>query len=572
MKKLPVSATKRMVTLALSALFLLLATPAVARPDIDLGKRLYETGINRHGEPIKGIDNNDIVYDGDQAACVRCHRRSGFGGSEGGYYVPPIGTAFLFEPSRRDRNDRFRAAFLEAQSVQHWVRARMPRTRPAYTDETLAEALREGHSPTGTKFDALMPRYELDDQDMENLIGYLHTLSDQVSPGVDDTYMHFAMVVTPDLDPVKRDAMIRSTEAFFEWYNQRLLGDKNLAASERVYGMQFKESTRLWKLYIWELKGDSKSWARQLKRYQKQTPVFGMVNGMVNGPWDPVAEFCNAERMPCLLPITQLADHQSELGGYTIYYSRGLELEADLIAQHLYDQGITTGRTVVQLHDASPAGSIPAKQFAATAARLMPGVKLQTIAFRDKKQLEKALSGLTGEKGLTHDIILWPGDQLEALETVLSRPELSATDVYTSSQTFERAASGEAGDYAKSQAYRLAVSWPYSLPEDRHSDSYRMRAWMRSRGLQVTDERIQFMSVYSLGIMRDAIRHMFEHYHRDYLIERIEHEVDGAVNPGFYPNLSLGPEQRIVSKGGYVVRLENANSEKLVPLGKWMVP
>jgi hypothetical protein len=570
---MPVSISKRYVHFSwLTFLLFSLALPALARPDLELGRRLYETGIDRNGDPIKGVDRNGISYEGDQAACMRCHRRSGFGGSEGGYYVPPISTAFLFEDSRSDRNDRFRAAFLEAQSVQHWIRVRMPRARVAYTPETLATALREGTNPSGNRFDALMPSYQIDDKDMENLIAYLGTLSDTISPGVDDTFMHFAIVVSPGTDEGERNAMLSTTAAFAEWYNERLLGDKNLAAAERVYGMQFKESTRLWKFHTWELKGDPKSWQRQLKRYQKESPVFALVNGMVDGSWDPVAEFCDSERVPCLLPLTQLATHTRELGGYTVYYSRGAELEADLIAQHLHDQGIAPGRKLVQLHHSDPAGSIPARRFVETVARSMPGVRVESIAFTDREQLDRALSGLTGENGVTHDIVLWPGDRIEAIPAVFERPELSATDIYTSSRAFEAVLAGKAGESAKAQAYRLAVAWPYSMPDDRHSDSYRMRSWMRSRGVPVTHERIQFMSTYSLGIMRDALRHMFEHYYRDYFLERVEHEVDGAVNPGFYPALALGPEQRIVSKGGYVARLESPESEKLVPLGKWMVP
>lgn len=562
----------RLASLPLVLLALALAAPVfAAKPDPELGRRLYETGIDRKGNPITGIDHNDISYEGEQAACLRCHRRSGFGGSEGGYYVPPIPKDFLYESSRSDRNDRFRAAFLEAQSVQHWVRVRMPRARPAYTDETLAAAIREGYSPGGQKFDALMPRYTLDDQDMANLIAHLKTLSAQTSPGVDDTFMHFAMVLSEGIDPGEREAMIRTTEAFFEWYNERLIGDKNLIASERVYGMQFRESTRLWKLHLWELKGDSKSWPRQLRSLYKKAPVFAMVNGMVAGSWNPIGEFCDEQKLPCLFPLTQVAQHTRDLGGYTIYYSRGLELEADLILQYLYDQGLASGRSIVQLHQAGPGGAIPAARFNTRIAR-MPGVKVETIAYTDHASLDKALDELAARGDLRHDVIIWPGDDAAAVDRMVARPELAATDIYTSSRAFEAIHSGAVGEAAKANVGRLIAAWPFSLPEDRHPDAYRVRAWMRSRALPVTAERIQFMSYYSLGILRDAGRHMFEHYHRDYLMERIEHEVDGAVNPGFYPNLELGPEQRFVSKGGYVVRTDAQDSSKIRAISPWMLP
>lgn len=562
--------------LALLAL-VLFAPLALAAPDGDaeLGRRLYEHGIGHDGEPIRTI--GQISYEGEQAACLRCHRRSGFGGSEGGYYVPPITANFLFEPTRHDRNDRFRAAFLEAQNTQHWIRARMPRSRPAYTLETLAQALRDGHNPSGTKFEALMPRYELDDRDVANVTAYLRGLSKEVSPGVDDEFLHIATVVGPGVDPGQRDAMLRTTEAYVKWYNERLLGDLTHQASTRAYGMQFRSSTRLWKLHVWNLEGPGESWAEQLERHQAGQPAFLIVNGLVEGPWTPVAEFCDAQRMPCVFPLTELPDTQRDLGGYSVYYSRGLELEADLLGHYLSGMEAMPTR-LVQLHDRGEHSRRPAERFARFVAERLPGIELTSILVEEAPgpALAEAMGLLAAESssnpGSKPGLVVWPGAYLDQLPAALDREALRDIPLFATSHLIRSEQHGASGLTTTGLSDRLHIAWPYSLPDAYHSDSFRVRGWMRSRSLPVTHERIQFMSYYSMGILRDSTRHMFEHFHRDYLIERIEHEVDGAANPGFFPVLALGPEQRMLSKGGYVLRATGPDGRTLVAGSQWMIP
>ena len=68
--------------------------------------------------------------------------------------------------------------------------------RPAYTDESLATVLWTGVDPAGRKLNPIMPLYHLEDSDMAILVHYLKNLSVDQAPGVDDTTIRFATVVT----------------------------------------------------------------------------------------------------------------------------------------------------------------------------------------------------------------------------------------------------------------------------------------------------------------------------------------------------------------------------------------
>jgi len=95
-------------------------------------------------------------------------------------------------------------------SPQEWEsipsQYRFPILRPAYTDKTLAIALRGGVDPTGRRFDPIMPRYRLEEQDMAVLIAYLKELSSVPAPGVTETTLRFATVIAGEVSPADRAA------------------------------------------------------------------------------------------------------------------------------------------------------------------------------------------------------------------------------------------------------------------------------------------------------------------------------------------------------------------------------
>lgn len=99
-------------------------------------------------------------------------------------------------------------------------------------------------------------------------------------------------------------------------------------------------STVKWELHVWELKGDESNWTAQLENYYKNQPVLAMVSGLSNSSWQPIHDFCERFEIACLLPNTDIPVI-SENDFYTAYFSKGLTLEAQALANYLVNSAGT---------------------------------------------------------------------------------------------------------------------------------------------------------------------------------------------------------------------------------------
>src|ERR1700719_4560989 len=122
-------AVARAAVIALSGL--LGAGALAAQPSV--GETLYRHGLLPSAVPVQGTREAGATLKGADAACVNCHRRSGLGSSEGRITIPPIAGPYLFI-ARGKSLEQQGVPFVDTERINH----------EAYTDETLARAIRAG--------------------------------------------------------------------------------------------------------------------------------------------------------------------------------------------------------------------------------------------------------------------------------------------------------------------------------------------------------------------------------------------------------------------------------------------
>jgi len=225
--------------------------------DLEKGRRIYMEGLLPSGAILKGTRDGED-FSGRQAACVSCHRPSGMGSVEGDIEVPPITGNYLY------RTGELLLTTMDPRSGKRFNQAHEP-----YTDAALGVAIRNGQNIGGQQMNVLMPKYDLNNDELRAVTVYLKQLSKNYSPGVSKDEVHFATVMTSDVDPERRRILLNMLERSFRQKNSStVVGSKRIGRRHMVTAAEMVLGTeRNWVLHVWDLKGAPETWRAQLDGY-----------------------------------------------------------------------------------------------------------------------------------------------------------------------------------------------------------------------------------------------------------------------------------------------------------------
>jgi hypothetical protein len=244
-------------------------------------------------------------------------------------------------------------------------------------------------------------------------------------------------------------------------------------------------------------------------------------------------------RVPCILPLTSMPGTATS-NFYTVYFSRGIALEAEALASRLGGQ-----RRVTQVFRSDePASAAAAAAFRAALPR---AVRLEELAL-GARMSEAQWHALAGSEAV---LVLWLGSrdfpESRGLSLDRDRPTwLSGTLL------------GSAQPPIGSQ---LGMTYPWELPGLRTPRVRRSTDWLRARGIAGDQLQVQVNTHFAIATVGEALSHLMDSFSRDYLVETIEHDLATTVLSSFYPPLTLGPDQRHASKGVYLI---NSSAAELV--------
>lgn len=503
---------------------------------VEIGKQIYHAGIQADGQPVEALVMGDVPVFGDQFTCLHCHRYSGLGGAEGSKYVMPTSAPALFSP-----------------------RVGLYHERPAYSDESLDEMLRYGVDPGGNQLDPVMPLYDLGDKDMQALIAYLKTLSRDMSPGVSETELHIATVIGPQVSEAEREAMLAVLERFIQDTNGQSRRQEILSERGPFYHEYKNKAYREWVLHTWELQGPPDSWPQQLENYYQQQPVFALLSGIAKGPWAPIHEFSQQFRVPAILPNTDLPSLQGENDFYTLYFSEGLALEVRTVlaaAAEQNDKG-----PLVQIYRGSQVA-----EYAVRTLELLKGdyaaLEVETVHLKQGETLQSVHAQLEPASA----VVIW-GDAQVVQDLAASSSPLNGIPLFLSSTLLERDFEAVPEQW-QSQAL---LAHPYNLPQDQETRARRTTAWIKGRGVDMQQPRIQTQTWYASKVFHSGIKHIKRNFYRDYLLDALDHSSRLGPYASNYPRLSFGPNQRFLAKGAYLVELLAGNKSG-APAAEWIVP
>ncbi len=588
------------LTLGLSAVAMSQPVAPGSAAELELGRRIYNDGVIAPGVELTGarIGSNSQTT-GARAACVNCHRRSGMGQVDSDVLIQPITGNFLFATKADKR----------VTTMDPHVGKRFNSAHEPYTFAALGRAIRNGVNNRGQTMDAAMPRFNLNDTQLKAVIAYLKQLSAHWSPGVSQTSIRFATVITPDVEPARRKVMIDMMRTVFRQKNGSTAVAKKgqsrhhmTSAAELILGTE-----RKWELDIWELQGAPQTWSQQLAANYSKHPVFALISGVSNSTWQPVHDFCDREQVPCWFPSVDVPGKDQST--YAFYFSGGVTLESSVLARHLLDQK-EPPKHVVQIYrdaDAARAGAQSlTHSLAGSAVTVEDRVLSADLAAEDA--LRQALGSIKPED----TVMFWlRPDDVAALGKI--------TPVAGKSYFSAVLAKGEQAPLPSAWRASASLVYLHELPENRTKNLDYFHAWTNINKIAMVDETLQSEVFFSLSFLTDTLSEMLDNVYRDYLVERGENMLSvregikseqetrdrvalggagdlvrrhgapttaeasriavpkqgSAVNSKgttLYPHLSLAPDQRFASKGGYIVRFANESGSQVLAQSELIVP
>ena len=508
------------------------------------GERMYETGRLAGGQVMVARAPGGPAVPGTTFACVGCHNRSGLLGMDESRSVLAINGLSLFRPRFPNYPGLSEAERKELLPERYAVKP----VRPAYTDESLSRALREGVDPSGRTLGPSMPRYDLAPADLRCLVGYLHVLSVTPSPGVTDKTLNLATVITDEVPAADREAMATTLEWAASRHNNlgRTLGGSmsgmlNMGIMRLAY--------RDWSVARWTLTGAPETWGAQLEAQYARTPVFALVGGISTRPWGPMHAFCEAKRLPCILPITELPPVAAS-GVYSLYFHRGVVQEGEAVARFL--------------------GELPEKQRPARVLEVVgPGLEGATAAEGFRAEWRRRgngapesvpatdLAGLRGSVSASTAVVVWTG--AESFEAVRALAPSKPAFVFMSS-TLVGERLWELPPEARGYTY---FSYPFRDPAaNRVLPKMGGRPITIAREYRKNDRRIQARTTTAVQLLESRIGELERNFYRDYLID-LFHSMEESLTTD-YPRLSFESGRTYGSDGCYMMQLTTGPTPDLV--------
>jgi hypothetical protein len=396
---------------------------------------------------------------------------------------------------------------------------------------------------------------------MTTLISYLKDLSSKPSPGVTDTSLALATVITDDVSQADQDAMFNSLERMARIHNAigNSPGDMRRMVTMQVMLLSF----RSYALARWQLKGAPNTWRAQLESFYEKNPVFAIVGGISNSSWKPIHEFCEDHQIPCILPITDLPK-LSTSDYYTTYFSKGYYQEGETVARYLSKQPdmMRPGKVVQVLGPGPEAKALAAGfQNVWTSAGGKP-VKSVGVE-KDQSITGEGLSKLVPTKDSA--LLLWMGpesyDALRSLAITLNHP----AGIYLSSTVLAE----RLWDVPSEARPFTYVSFPFREPGEKKLPARmsRPRPIIVNKEYRKNDRRVASRTETAAAVLNDAVTRMERNFYRDYLFDVIDAmEVQDTSD---YELLNFGSGRRYLSEGCYIMRLSDGPNPTLIRMSDW---
>ncbi|WP_434041738.1 MULTISPECIES: cytochrome c/ABC transporter substrate-binding protein [Sorangium] len=488
------------------------------------GRRLFHRGALASGEPVEGrLGVSGAALHGEAAACAGCHGRSGDGTAEGGVAAPPLTPERLFSADRPGG---------------------------PHTEATLAAALRDGRAPGGRELHLVMPRYQLDDAHLADLVAYLRCLGRDADPGVSPEALRLGAALPLTGRFAAAGAAARDV----------------LAASFDEVNAQGGVFRRRLELVVADSE-ESLDGARATSRLLDQR-VFALVASVWGGDAgdrdsDRAAARLAADEVPLVGPLGAGLPAADPGYGVVFHLQPGLDMLARVAIAHLADARAPAGAgAVLVVHPADPRGEAFLRGARAEALRrdLPPPV---SRPFEPGRFDAAALADAAARLDVRAVLLAGEGDELSRWLAASPPSAGPRPALYAPAFLLRR----DPDSLRRAAAARVLLLHPDPLDEAEQLAQRALASFLERHRIPPRHAAFQASTYAAARVLVEALKRAGAHLTRPGLIAALEGL--RGFDPGPGPAITFGRNRRVGAYGASLTAVD-AGSTDVAPVSAWV--
>lgn len=496
-------------------------TPAERR-----GKQIYLQGKSPSGKDILAyLGDESLEVPGSAMACANCHGFDGQGKPEGG--IAPSNLTW------------------EVLSKPYGLTHAGGRKHPAYTERGLQLAITRGLDPGGNKLQNVMPRYQMSEQDLADLVAYLKRLGKDRDPGITENKITIgsALPATGALAEMGQSIKAVTTAFFTELNSQGGIYNRRVEL-KFVDTLDTPAGTRA-----------------NVERLLKDDQVFALSGAFIAGSEKEIIPLLAEQSVPLIGPFTLYPQTTLPLNRGVFYLLSGVDDQARALVDFAATRPELKNARIAVLYSQSEVHE-----------NAWHAVKAE--AEKKKLNLPQAYDYVAGRldpaaivkqiKPSSPEAVLFLGSPEELISFM---QEAEKSEWFPA--IFLPSANAGSGIFAAPAGFdgKLFFSFPTS-PNDQDAEGLQeFRALAEKYQLPKKHLSAQISAYAAAKILVEALKRAGKDVSREKLIQVLEGLYE--YRTGLTPAITYGPNRRIGALGAYVVTID-LKKQQFVPASGWI--
>lgn len=307
----------------LCALALLASSVATAAGLSDAarrGKRIYLEGKGRH-KVSAFLLSAGIKAPGTSFPCINCHLAAGAGQLEGGVQSSDITWFNLTKEFSGKRHSG--------------------RIHPPYDDGSVMTAVTSGLDPAGNELDPAHPRYEMEREDLDDLVAYLKVMDREPVPGVTDEEVRVGILL-PEKGPLSeagREVRALLSGYFAEVNARGGLYGRSLVLAPVLYDPSRENGALL-----------------AAQGAVASEDIFCFLANVAGQAGDDPGKYLTKRKVPVIVPLLSAPESGYATGRYTFHIFASIRDQAGVMTDFLAERLKAPGNRVGLLYASDTSG------------------------------------------------------------------------------------------------------------------------------------------------------------------------------------------------------------------------